>query len=455
MMHLIKKQETSLSANTYCNDKHSLCRTAAISLLLLSACSHLPGQGMAHKSHAMAQLQHTRNVTPVLAAEDALQMLAARHSPSQQTDPVLAGLSTEDIDRARLLARENYRPSWEAISERSRFVRQRMLDTLIRLDAPLSLQVIPAVESTYDPYAISHSGALGLWQLMPRTAHGLGVRSDKKINGRRSIEASSEAAVSYLLQLHQRFDSWPLAFAAYNLGPNAVGKRLSKQPWRAADGIEAMPIPSATRLYVQHIIGLAALTLENEFVFPEPVKTRTLELSTPVDIHRLARLCNMSENDIFRYNPSLNQAQYLRKSVTIHVAESYYQQVADNMSLAGPQYVWRTVRPGDTLWNIAREHHISVAGLKELNQGTGKVIHIGLRLKVPVGNLANAAAHANPLLPSSQRLRYTVRPGDSLWRIARRFGTTSKAISRYNGLPHNGTIRAGDTLWVRASISPS
>jgi len=372
-----------------------------------------------------------------------------------QNDPLLAGLNRADIDRARLLAKHNYQSSWDAISERSRFVRQRMLDTLIRLDAPLSLQVIPAVESTYDPYAVSHSGALGLWQLMPRTAHGLGVHSDKKTNGSRSIEASTEAAVSYLLQLHQRFDSWPLAFAAYNLGPNAVGMRLRKRPWSNGDGIDTMPIPAATRLYVQHIIGLVALTGEHTFIFPDPVKTRTLALSTPVDIHRLAKLSDMGENDIFRYNPCLNQAQYLRKSVTIHVAESHYQLVADNIALAGPQYVLRTISSGDTLWGIARQHHISVAMLKELNPGIGKMIHIGLRLKVPVGNLANAATHANPLLPASQRLRYTVRPGDSLWRIARRFGTTSKAISRYNGLPHNGTIRAGDTLWVKASISPS
>jgi membrane-bound lytic murein transglycosylase D len=93
--------------------------------------------------------------------------------------------------------------------------------------------------------------------------------------------------------------------------------------------------------------------------------------------------------------------------------------------------------------------------LPALNPHIGTMIHIGLHLQVPVGNLAHASAHANPLLPSHQRLRYTVRRGDSLWRIARRFGTTSKAISRYNGLPRNGTIRAGDTLWVKASMSPS
>lgn len=402
------------------------------------------------------QFQHMQNDSGAVIPADSLQPLSTElRSTTALSDPLLAGLKRADIDRAKLLAKRNYLRSWDAISERSLYVRQRMLDTLIRLDAPLSLQVIPAVESTYDPYAISHSGALGLWQLMPRTANGLGVHSDKKTNGSRSIEASTEAAVSYLLQLHQRFDSWPLAFAAYNLGPNAVGKRLRKQPWSNGDGLETMPIPASTRLYVQHIIGLIALTQEHTFIFPEPVKTRTLELSTPVDIHRLAKLSNMSENDIFRYNPCLNQAQYLRKSVTIHVAESHYQLVADNMGHAGPQYVLRTIRPGDTLWNIARDQHITVATLKELNPGIGKLLHIGLRLKVPVGNLAKAATHANPLLPTSQRLRYTVRPGDSLWRIARRFGTTSKAISRYNGLPHNSTIRAGDTLWVRASSSPS
>ncbi|TLS67523.1 LysM peptidoglycan-binding domain-containing protein [Mariprofundus erugo] len=376
---------------------------------------------------------------------------------SRPLDPLLAGLSDEDINKAKLLARHNFRRSWKVIGERSRFVRHRMLETLEQLGAPLSLQVVPAVESTYNPYAVSQSGALGLWQLMPRTAHGLGVDSNDKTNGRRSIADSTRAAVVYLQQLHDRFDSWPLAFAAYNLGPNAVAHRLEKSPWNESDGLEHLPIPQQTRLYVQHIIGLAALVEENEFTFPGQIRTRTIELNTPVDIHRLATLSGMDENEIFRYNPCLNQAQYLKKPITIHVPESHYQQVADKVQMAGPQYVMTTVRKGDSLWSIARAHHITVDMLKNLNKGIGKVIHIGLQLKVPAGELATASsARANPLLPvSRQRLRYTVRQGDSLWLIANRFGTTPQEIARYNGLRHNGLIRAGDTLWVKARISPS
>jgi len=375
-------------------------------------------------------------------------------APSPQTDPVLAGLSTEDISRARFLARQNYQRKWKTISERSRFVRGRMLDTLTRLNAPLSLQVIPAVESTYNPYAISHSGALGLWQLMPRTARGLGVRSNKKINGRRSINASTKAAVTYLLQLHQHFNSWPLAFAAYNLGPNAIDKRLSKQPWTAADGIQAMPIPPGTLLYVQHIIGLAALTQENKFIFPQPVKTRSLELCVPVDIHRLARLSGLSENDIFHFNPRLNQAQYLRKTITIHVPESHYQRVIKKMQQAGPLYIKQTIQKGDSLWHIAHNHHISVAILKDMNQGVSKTLHPGQQLKVPLGNMVNESTRSNPLL-SKRRIRYMVRSGDSLWRIAQRFGTTPDMIARRNRLSRKSIIKAGDMLWVPARMRPS
>ena len=94
-------------------------------------------------------------------------------------DPLLAGINPEDIEMAKAQAKRNYHRSWETIGVRSRYVRKRLLNALEALHAPASLQVLPAVESTYDPYALSPAGALGLWQLMPRTAHVLGVRSGK------------------------------------------------------------------------------------------------------------------------------------------------------------------------------------------------------------------------------------------------------------------------------------
>jgi len=440
---------------------------AAVSVVL-GGCAQMSGYAL----HKQASENKNALAKPVQASEpvqttfdlevDALQnpqpQLKLTHQlPTEvvSTDPLLAGISEKDINNAKRLARINYRRSWKIIEQRSRFVRSRLLETLGSMHAPASLQVIPVVESTYNPYALSHTGAVGLWQLMPATARSLGIRSGSHLDGRRAITASTSGAVNYLQQLHQRFNSWPLAIAAYNIGPNALARRLKKHAWTQADSLERMPIPAATRLYVQHIIGLIALLHDQSFSFPEPYKTRALALKAPVDIHLLAQISGMEENDIFRFNPCLNRAQYLHQIVTIHVPESRYDTIRSKLDLAGPKFIHIKVRKGDSLWGIAQSNHTSIATLKELNRNIGKYLHIGQALKVPANHLTRASASANPLIPTNRRIRYRVRSGDSLWRIANRFGTTPRAIARSNRISTKRMIRAGDRLWVYARERPS
>ncbi|ATX79865.1 membrane-bound lytic murein transglycosylase D [Mariprofundus aestuarium] len=391
------------------------------------------------------------------AADEPLQLaalsndLAATYVTAPK--PLLYGISESDLKEAKRVAEQHYAKRWDLVSKRSRFVRHRLVESLKQQTAPLSLQVIPVVESTYNPYALSHSGALGLWQLMPETARGLGIKPDKKIDGRRAIESSTNVASQYLLELYDRFDNWPLAIAAYNFGPNAVAARLRNKQWDIGDGLDALPVPDVTKNYVIHIIGLAGLLEDGFLTFPEPIKTQPLLLNPPVDIHLLANLSGMEKEEIFHFNPSLNQAQYLNRSVTIHVPETLHEKIQNNISQAGPRFVYATVKKGDSMWSIARTHHTDVKSVKQLNQRSS-VLKIGQKLKIPANQLAKASANINPLIPSNRRIRYRVRAGDSLWRIANRFGTTVKAIAKVNNLSRKSYIHAGDTLWVLAQVRP-
>ena len=431
---------------------HILCVLGGA--LLISSCT-------TQKKQSIELLGKQTNNTLIFAPlsegsqKDESKLLQHAIPEPKPVDPLLAGINPEDIEMAKAQARRNYHHSWKTIGLRSRYVRKRVLNTLEALQAPSSLQVLPAVESTYDPYALSPAGALGLWQLMPRTAHVLGVRSEKEKNGRRNINDATSAAVRYLQKLHQRFNSWPLAIAAYNMGPYAVERRLRKKAWKASDGLEKMPIPSSTRAYVQHVIGLTALLQDETFDFPEPVETRPLTIESPVDIERLAQISGMAKDEIFRFNPCLNQAQYLHKTITIHVPASIFEAMQANIAQAGPTYVNQTIRDGDNLWDIARSHNTSVNILKSLNKNMGKYLRIGQRLKVPANRLAQAVADHNPLLLGGHRIRYKVRRGDSLWLIANQFGTSPKAIARSNQISLNHVIRAGDILWVFAKVRPS
>jgi len=422
-----------------------------ITVLLLTACAQPIKKINQGKNKPL--INHT--ITPVIPQTQKEPLKLTHFLPSPPQDPLLEGIQSTDITMTKTMAKQHFQRSWKTISTRSRFVRERLLLTLKRLNAPTSLQVIPAVESTYNPYALSHAGALGLWQLMPRTARVLGVTSSKKRNGRRNISDSTTAAIRYLQKIHQRFHSWPLTIAAYNMGPYAVAKRLKKHPWKDSDGLENMPIPTSTRTYVQHVIGLVALLDEQTLQFPEPISTKPLEVQAPIDLQRLAQLSGISENDLFRFNPGLNQSQYLHEKVTIHVPISHYTTLQNKLSQAEPAYVNTTIQAGDNLWKIAQLHHTSIQEIKNLNTGMGRYLRIGQHLKVPANRLARSHANQNPLLSSGYRMRYKVRSGDSLWRIANRFGTTAKAIARVNQISQKHLIRAGDFLWVFARVRPS
>lgn len=87
---------------------------------------------------------------------------------------------------------------------------------------PPSLRYLPLIESGYDPGVTSRSGAVGLWQLMPTTARGLGLHVSSLRDERQHPELSTRAALEYLGSLRGEFDSWFLTLAAYNSGPTRV-----------------------------------------------------------------------------------------------------------------------------------------------------------------------------------------------------------------------------------------
>jgi len=375
--------------------------------------------------------------------------------PSLQKSELFESLPISDIAAAQAEVKRHILPHWKNISERSRYVRGRMLATLEEIGAPLELQTIPVIESGYNPYALSYAGAMGLWQLMPRTAKGLGISSGGGLNGRRNVEIGTRAAAGYLMSMRERFGNWPLAFAAYHLGPTAVAKRLRRSPWSPEDGINKMPVPSITRAYVRHVIGFAALLHMKTVTFPEPFPATAIHLVPPVDLKELAKASGLDRKTLFLFNPGLNHAQYLRDEVELIIPAEYEAAVMSKLEEVGPKYVYATIQSGDSLWTLARKHHTSIKHLRRLNPGIGNILSIGKSLKVPANQLARANPSPNPMLSQGRRMLYKVRSGDSLWTIAKRFGTTPRDIARSNQISTRKLIRPGDRLWIIARIRPS
>ena len=113
------------------------------------------------------------------------------------------------------------------------------------------------VESSMNPKAKSPVGAAGLYQFMPGTARSLGLKTSPR-DERLVPEKSASAAARYLKYLHKRFNSWPLALAAYNAGEGNVGKALGKTSDKTFEGIQDF-LPLETQMYVPKVMATVSL----------------------------------------------------------------------------------------------------------------------------------------------------------------------------------------------------
>ena len=110
--------------------------------------------------------------------------------------------------------------------ERMRRYKDYIDAELVARGLPLALRYLPLIESDYNPLAVSSKGAAGLWQLMPETARSLGLKVNALVDERFDVYASTQAALDYLAALHDRFQCWSLALAAYNGGPTRVERAI-------------------------------------------------------------------------------------------------------------------------------------------------------------------------------------------------------------------------------------
>ena len=266
---------------------------------------------------------------------------------------------------------------------------------------PLELALLPVVESAFDPFAYSHGRAAGLWQIIPGTGRRLGLRQNWWYDGRRDVIESTRAALDYLQALHEQFDGdWLLAVAGYNSGEGNVARAL-RRAREAATGSDFWSIraylPRETRAYVPRLLAIAALVadpaehgIELEQIPDAPYFT-VIHTGGQIDIALAAELAEISTDRLYELNPGVNR--------------------------------WATDPDGP--------HRVLVPVASTLSFASG-LARLGERERV-------------------EWTRHQIRPGQSLIRIARRYGTTPEVLREVNGLRGN-TIRAGQHLMVPHAV---
>lgn len=125
---------------------------------------------------------------------------------------------------------------------------------------PEELALLPVIESAFNNFAVSRSGAAGLWQFIPSTARRYGLRVDQFVDERFDVLKATDAAMRYLKDLYNMFGNWELALASYNCGENCVARRTGGLDFWTTQRF----LPEETRNYVPAFFAVLLLARSPE-----------------------------------------------------------------------------------------------------------------------------------------------------------------------------------------------
>ncbi len=297
---------------------------------------------------------------------------------------------------------------------------------------PLELKYLPVIESALDPRAVSHAGAVGLWQFMLDTGKRYGLEVNSLIDERRDPIKSSYAAAHYLSDLYAMFGDWNLVIAAYNCGPNAVNKAIHRAGG-SRDYWTIYPyLPRETRGYVPAFI--AANYIMNYYcehnICPMktkvPVSTDTVMLSRDVHFDQIAAVCGADPEELRTLNP-----QYRTGLIPGSIRP---------MTLCLPHAeITAFIDNEDSVYNYRKD---------ELLARRAEVLVNTSVAPEPGEQRRKTTAKKKRTTRRSSRKYVTIRSGQTLSELAKRHGTTVSKLRRLNGIK-GSNIRAGKRIRVR------
>lgn len=270
---------------------------------------------------------------------------------------------------------------------------------------PKELVRLPHVESSFNYASRSSKGAAGIWQFMPRTGRAYKLRVGRNVDERLDPIAATDGAARYLKDAYRKLGNWPLAITSYNHGQAGMARAKRRH------GPNLLTIIDK---YRSRSFRYASKNFYAEFLAAVEVSENYRTYFGPLEL----------------LEPHRYQEIYLDKSVRVSTFTAIKGLSRDVLREHNPQFRRR-------LWTRTR------------------VLPAGFNLRIP----AAKAEEARVALAKAPAVRwrgapakvppdgYRIRPGDSLGVIARRFGTSVKAIQRLNDL--EGTrIYAGQVLRI-------
>lgn len=313
---------------------------------------------------------------------------------------------------------------------------------------PLEIALLPAIESAYEPGALSPKRAAGIWQFTPGTARNFGLQLDSWYDGRRDVVASTSAALDYLQKLHQEFNGdWFTALAAYNFGEGNIRKAIerNRSSGRPTD-FWSLDLPAETRNYIPSLLAISTIIAKPHQYgislrsIADSPQIEHIEIGSQIDLTVAARLAGLSPLDLKRLNPGY------RRSITapegpfgialpIDKADDFKRRLAD---LSAEQLVSSSVK-AQVVAEVASDTGEDIKALPDDDK-----------------NAAGSVDAKNLLKVNTERKnlrQYRVSQGDTLASIAKRHGTTVENLRALNQALNTRGLKVGEILQVPSKLT--
>jgi membrane-bound lytic murein transglycosylase D len=264
--------------------------------------------------------------------------------------------------------------------ERGARYMHHIIEEVEKRGLPTEIVLLPIIESAFNPQAYSRAHASGMWQFIPSTGKNFGLKQDFLTDNRRDVLLSTNAALDYLTKLYGMFNSWELAFAAYNCGEGCVGRAIVYNQRRGlpTDFVN-LRLPNETKAYVPKLIAVKNIILSPASYGIElpAVENRPFFTMVPapekIDVSLAAKLAEMEPESFAQLNPSFNRPVAASGTgyflVPIEHADIFRFNLDLYKSLNAPMVSWTAVsaKRGEAVDAVARRHGMTAAYLRATN----------------------------------------------------------------------------------------
>ncbi|MEY4649860.1 MAG: hypothetical protein RL191_1028 [Pseudomonadota bacterium] len=336
---------------------------------------------------------------------------------------------------------------------------------------PSEIALLPMIESAYNPIANSRSKAVGIWQFIPSTGRLYGLKQDWWQDKRRNVVDATNAALDYLQKLHALFGTWDLALAAYNAGEGTVSRAIAKNK---AKGLPAdyanLKLPAETKDYVPKLQAIKNIVSNPSqyglYIDPIPNKPYFTYVEAPavIDADLAANLAEISYDEFLLLNsehrrPLIRTNEKTQKFILpINAADTFVKNLSQNEK---PLVSWNIYQPkrNEKIKTIANKFDMEESDLIKANDlNPQKLIKPSSIILVAKKEGTETNAHQDIDESKIQKdskteisvspNKYKVKPGDTLTKIAKKYGISINELKDINQITASD-IQIGSTLQLK------